>query len=212
MWEAGCEPAVGGLTGLSDRCGVWHVCVGGGGGWVDVEACDAEGALMVDLMLGEVREARQLPPGRHASYSPLPPSTVTGTPSEPRSRPPPTMPLPLPPPPPAAVTGTPSGTCKPWPECTASGRWGGEEESEERGTGLLCTRAGWVARKPLPSLLSCTPIVTVLQTKPVHVYRLCTEGTVEERVQRRAEQKLYLDQVGKCGGKWGGVGKCGNSE
>ena len=33
------------------------------------------------------------------------------------------------------------------------------------------------------------------QTKPVHVYRLCTEGTVEERIQRRAEQKLYLDQM-----------------
>ena len=34
------------------------------------------------------------------------------------------------------------------------------------------------------------------QTKPVHVYRLCTEGTVEDRIQKRAEQKLYLDQVG----------------
>lgn len=36
---------------------------------------------------------------------------------------------------------------------------------------------------------------THVQTKPVHVYRLCTEGTVEERIQRRAEQKLYLDQM-----------------
>ncbi len=35
------------------------------------------------------------------------------------------------------------------------------------------------------------------QTKPVHVYRLVTEGTVEERIQHRADQKLYLDQV--CG-------------
>lgn len=34
------------------------------------------------------------------------------------------------------------------------------------------------------------------QTKPVHVYRLVTEGTVEDRIQRRAEAKLYLDQVG----------------
>ena len=34
-----------------------------------------------------------------------------------------------------------------------------------------------------------------MQTKPVHVYRLCTEGTIEERIQRRAEQKLYLDQM-----------------
>jgi hypothetical protein len=33
------------------------------------------------------------------------------------------------------------------------------------------------------------------QTKPVHVYRLCTEGTIEERIQRRADSKLYLDQM-----------------
>ena len=38
------------------------------------------------------------------------------------------------------------------------------------------------------------------QTKPVHVYRLCTEGTVEDRIQKRAEQKLYLDQVRVGGG------------
>ena len=56
---------------------------------------------------------------------------------------------------------------------------------------------------PLTPLLL---IVYALQTKPVHVYRLCTEGTVEERVQRRAEQKLYLDQVGvwRCRGMGGG--------
>ena len=33
------------------------------------------------------------------------------------------------------------------------------------------------------------------QTKPVHVYRLCTGGTIEERIQSRAEKKLYLDQM-----------------
>ncbi|KAL4421455.1 hypothetical protein ABPG75_010746 [Micractinium tetrahymenae] len=33
------------------------------------------------------------------------------------------------------------------------------------------------------------------QTKPVHVYRLCTEGTIEERIQHRAEKKLFLDQM-----------------
>ncbi len=33
------------------------------------------------------------------------------------------------------------------------------------------------------------------QTRPVHIYRLCTEGTVEERIQKRADGKLYLDQV-----------------
>lgn len=33
------------------------------------------------------------------------------------------------------------------------------------------------------------------QTKPCHVYRLCTSGTVEQRIQLRAEKKLYLDQM-----------------
>lgn len=33
------------------------------------------------------------------------------------------------------------------------------------------------------------------QKKPVHVYRLCTGGTIEERIQQRAEKKLYLDQM-----------------
>eukprot|EP00959_Pyramimonas_sp_CCMP1952_P165391 3457422-Pyramimonas_sp.AAC.1 len=33
------------------------------------------------------------------------------------------------------------------------------------------------------------------QTKPVHIYRLVTKGTVEERMLQRAEKKLYLDQV-----------------
>jgi hypothetical protein len=36
------------------------------------------------------------------------------------------------------------------------------------------------------------------QTKPVHVYRLVTAGTVEERIQQRATSKLYLDQA-RCG-------------
>ena len=33
------------------------------------------------------------------------------------------------------------------------------------------------------------------QTKTVHVYRLVTEGTVEERMIERAEKKLYLDRM-----------------
>jgi SWI/SNF-related matrix-associated actin-dependent regulator of chromatin subfamily A member 5 len=33
------------------------------------------------------------------------------------------------------------------------------------------------------------------QTKPVHIYRLVTQGTVEERMIQRAEKKLYLDQM-----------------
>ena len=33
------------------------------------------------------------------------------------------------------------------------------------------------------------------QTKKVHIYRLCTLGTVEQRMQERAEKKLYLDRM-----------------
>ncbi len=42
------------------------------------------------------------------------------------------------------------------------------------------------------------------QTKPVAVFRLCTDGTIEERVQRRAEKKLYLDQMVNRGAVSGG--------
>jgi SWI/SNF-related matrix-associated actin-dependent regulator of chromatin subfamily A member 5 len=47
----------------------------------------------------------------------------------------------------------------------------------------------------LLSNASCTATAGVHrigQTKPVHVYRLCTEGTVEERIQHRAERKVGL--------------------
>ena len=33
------------------------------------------------------------------------------------------------------------------------------------------------------------------QKKTVHIYRLVTAGTVEERIQQRAEKKLFLDQM-----------------
>ena len=33
------------------------------------------------------------------------------------------------------------------------------------------------------------------QTKTVHVYRLVTHGTVEQRMVERAEKKLYLDRM-----------------
>lgn len=33
------------------------------------------------------------------------------------------------------------------------------------------------------------------QTKVVHVYRLVTAGTIEERISQHAEQKLYLSQM-----------------
>lgn len=37
------------------------------------------------------------------------------------------------------------------------------------------------------------------QTKTCHVYRFCTSGTVEQRIQQRAEKKLYLDQMVNAG-------------
>ena len=33
------------------------------------------------------------------------------------------------------------------------------------------------------------------QTKPVHIYRLVTGGTAEERVVQRAQKKLYLSET-----------------
>lgn len=76
---------------------------------------------------------------------------------------------------------------------------------------ILCTRAGGLGVNlqtadtcvlydsdwnPQWDLQAMARVHRIGQTKPVHVYRLCSEGTVEDRIQRRAEQKLYLDQVG----------------
>ena len=50
------------------------------------------------------------------------------------------------------------------------------------------------------------------QTRPVHVYRFCTAGTVEERVQLRAEKKLCASffgaslQCDRCGSSRGDRG------
>ena len=41
------------------------------------------------------------------------------------------------------------------------------------------------------------------QKRPVHVYRFCTAGSVEQRVQQRAEKKLYLDQMVNRGSQAG---------
>jgi SWI/SNF-related matrix-associated actin-dependent regulator of chromatin subfamily A member 5 len=75
---------------------------------------------------------------------------------------------------------------------------------------ILCTRAGGLGVNlqtadtcilydsdwnPQWDLQAMARVHRIGQTKPVHVYRLCTEGTVEARIQRRAEQKLYLDQM-----------------
>ncbi|BDA46823.1 probable global transcription activator SNF2L1 [Coccomyxa sp. Obi] len=37
------------------------------------------------------------------------------------------------------------------------------------------------------------------QTKTCHVYRLCTSGTIEQRIQQRAEKKLFLDKMVNSG-------------
>ena len=37
------------------------------------------------------------------------------------------------------------------------------------------------------------------QTQTSHVYRFCTSGTIEQRVQQRAEKKLFLDQMVNAG-------------
>ncbi|KAG1680939.1 hypothetical protein FOA52_009898 [Chlamydomonas sp. UWO 241] len=75
---------------------------------------------------------------------------------------------------------------------------------------ILCTRAGGLGVNlqtadtcilydsdwnPQWDLQAMARVHRIGQTKPVHVYRLCSEGTVEDRIQRRAEQKLYLDQM-----------------
>lgn len=59
------------------------------------------------------------------------------------------------------------------------------------------------------------------QTKPVHIYRLVTGSSVEERMLQRADAKLYLDQMvnrgstarvrqrARVGCVWGGGGGAG---
>ena len=40
------------------------------------------------------------------------------------------------------------------------------------------------------------------QEKKVHIYRLVTRDTVEERIILRAEKKLYLDKMVRTSAKW----------
>ncbi|GIL63033.1 hypothetical protein Vafri_17166 [Volvox africanus] len=75
---------------------------------------------------------------------------------------------------------------------------------------ILCTRAGGLGVNlqtadtcilfdsdwnPQWDLQAMARVHRIGQTRPVHVYRLVTGGTVEDRIQRRAEAKLYLDQM-----------------
>lgn len=48
---------------------------------------------------------------------------------------------------------------------------------------------------PQPDLQAMARVHRIGQTKTVHVYRLLSAGTVEERIVERAEKKLYLDQM-----------------
>jgi len=48
---------------------------------------------------------------------------------------------------------------------------------------------------PQPEMQAMARVHRIGQKKVVHVYRLVSSGTVEERVLERAEKKLYLDQM-----------------
>jgi len=48
---------------------------------------------------------------------------------------------------------------------------------------------------PQVDLQAMARVHRIGQTKKVHVYRLISPGTVEERIVQRAEKKLYLDQM-----------------
>lgn len=53
---------------------------------------------------------------------------------------------------------------------------------------------------PQVDLQAMARVHRIGQTKPVHVYRLITAGTVEERIQQRSEKKLFLDHAVNNGG------------
>eukprot|EP00522_Entomoneis_paludosa_P007833 CAMPEP_0172444392 /NCGR_PEP_ID=MMETSP1065-20121228/4442_1 /TAXON_ID=265537 /ORGANISM="Amphiprora paludosa, Strain CCMP125" /LENGTH=1047 /DNA_ID=CAMNT_0013194915 /DNA_START=254 /DNA_END=3397 /DNA_ORIENTATION=+ len=48
---------------------------------------------------------------------------------------------------------------------------------------------------PQPDIQAMARVHRIGQKKTVHVYRLVTKGTVEERMVERAEKKLYLDRM-----------------
>lgn len=53
---------------------------------------------------------------------------------------------------------------------------------------------------PQPDIQAMARVHRIGQTKVVHVYRLVSAGTIEERMLQRAEKKLYLDQMVNSGG------------
>ena len=52
---------------------------------------------------------------------------------------------------------------------------------------------------PQPDIQAMARVHRIGQKKVVHVYRLVSSGTVEERVLQRAEKKLYLDKMVNSG-------------
>merc|ERR1740133_950523 len=48
---------------------------------------------------------------------------------------------------------------------------------------------------PQPDLQAMARVHRIGQSKVVHVYRMVTRGTIEEKIVQRAEKKLYLDQM-----------------
>mmetsp|Transcript_1676 Transcript_1676/g.1994 ORF Transcript_1676/g.1994 Transcript_1676/m.1994 type:complete len:1452 (-) Transcript_1676:196-4551(-) len=53
---------------------------------------------------------------------------------------------------------------------------------------------------PQPDIQAMARVHRIGQTKTVHVYRLVSGGTVEERILERAEKKLFLDKMVNEGG------------
>jgi SWI/SNF-related matrix-associated actin-dependent regulator of chromatin subfamily A member 5 len=53
---------------------------------------------------------------------------------------------------------------------------------------------------PQPDLQAMARVHRIGQKSTVHIYRLVSSGTVEERILERAEKKLYLDQMVNRGG------------
>ena len=48
---------------------------------------------------------------------------------------------------------------------------------------------------PQPDIQAMARVHRIGQTKTVHVYRLISGGTVEERIYERAQKKLFLDKM-----------------